>query len=147
LNIISSASEGLVSQYNLLLYLGSALSVLVFLSCLFHIKKTLFQSLFYTVLCFGAFYYWAYNRADEFYQLTLEGDTLVASYIAPRVERVIPLKNVVSVTFGTKTQSTYTCFIALHTLTGEKFRSIDIEHKTQHCKGLRSQLLKLKESS
>lgn len=147
MNIISSASEGLVSQYNLLLYLGSALSLLVFLSCLFHIKKTLFQSLFYTVLCFGAFYYWACHRADEFYQLTLDGDTLIASYIAPCGERVIPLENVVSVTFGTNTKSTYTCFIALHTRTGDKYRSIDIDHKTQHCKDLRSQLLKLKENS
>lgn len=141
--IISVSEEIQTSQYSLLLYLGASFSIVMLLACLFYAKKGLKLSLFYSALCFASFYWWAYSKADEFYELSHNGDFLIASYVSPASDHLIPLSEVASVTFGTNTRGAKTCFISLNTKSGEKYRSANLPEDTQYCKDIRVKLMDL----
>jgi len=141
--IISVSEEIQTSQYSLLLYLGASFSIVMLLASLFYAKKGLKLSLFYTALCFASFYWWAYSKADKFYELAQVGEFLKVSYVAPASDQLIPLSDIASVTFGTNTRGGQTCFISLDTKSGEKYRSANLPEDTQYCKDIRVKLIEL----
>jgi len=141
--IISVSEEIQTSQYSVLLYLGASFSIVMLLACLFYAKKGLKLSLFYTALCFSSFYWWAYSKADKFYELAQVGEFLKVSYVSPVSDQLIPLSDIASVTFGTNTRGAKTCFISLNTKSGEKFRSANLPEDTQYCKDIRVKLMDL----
>lgn len=147
--IISVSEEIPIAQYSLFLYLGASFSAVLLFACLFHAKKGLKLSLFYTALCFASFYWWAYSKADEFYELSHNGDFLEASYVSPASDKLIPIANIASITYGVIGYRGVRdgCFISLNMNTGDRLRSAEIKAKKEFCKNIRSELMALLKST
>ncbi|WP_429769932.1 hypothetical protein [Vibrio kagoshimensis] len=142
MTIVSVSQDVPLANYNLVLFLASISSAVLFMLLILIQKYSVKKSFIYTSLLFSVFCYVAYSQVNKFYELSLNSNYIELKYAPPSKDKKILKNEVKSVTFGVPGRIARRCYIAVNLSSGDKYESVSIVGKVDNCKRIRAELNK-----